>query len=411
MQHSKSSPSKQPKKRMKPRKSAPLASKAVTGLSIVGAGMFALALPNLINGDGITAIAKGVLLGTGALLASLGVNRLAIDKGAPLTSLGMPGAGLLSVSAIALVGAGMWGATYSGMVLPDVETLRLEEHNRDYDRFVDDRAQIAAEAGRLVPVMRAIQDDLLAKETCEISTSCLSLRGSGGAGRVSFAVAAERQRAGSVLEQVEAGEVDRKSALRALNELGAQYQDIVTDPDLNTTERRKLLQAIDTERGQAVSQLDAAIPTGLLEGYISELENGRVVAERPVATRTLSNLMDGYAHGLDAVLRKLETGDQTRPEFPRKTGVTDTFAYMGYFLPIALITFCVDIAFGLILWTITLMVLVWQGYRDDPDEVVVAPEGENLVGFLNQNLLDDRNPARHVNTRSRHSHHNGRGRS
>ena len=172
-----------------------------------------------------------------------------------------------------------------------------------------------------------------------------------------------------------------------------------------------MLQAIDTERGQAVSQLDAAIPTGLLEGYISELENGRVVAERPVATRTLSNLMDGYAHGLDAVLRKLETGDQTRPEFPRKTGVTDTFAYMGHYLPIALITFCVDIAFGLILWTITLMVLVWQGYRDDPDELVVAPEGENLVGFLNQNLLNERNPARPASTRSRHSHRNGGGRS
>jgi len=382
------------KPRMPSRKSAPLASKAVTGLSIVGAGMFALALPNLVSGDGVAALTKGVLLGTGALIASLGVNRLAIDKGAPLTSLGMPGAGILSVSAIALVGFAMWGGTYSGMVLPDVETLRLEEHNRDYDRFVDGRAQMAAEAGRLAPVMRSIQDDLIAKEACEIATSCVSLRGSGGVGRVSFAVGAERQRAGSILEQVEAGETARKSTLRTLNDLSARYQEIVDDPDLNMAERRKSLQAIETERGQVVSQLDAAIPTGLLEGYISELENGRAISERPVATRTLNGLMAGYATGLDRVLGKLETGNQTRPEFPRKTGVTDTFAYMGHFLPIALITFCVDVAFGLILWTITLMVLIWGWHRDNPDEEEAPQGGENLSSFLNQNLLDDRNISR-----------------
>ncbi len=406
MQRSKPRPHNNPKKRMKPRKSAPLASKVVIGLSIVGAGMFAMALPNLINGDGVIAIAKGVLLGTGALLASLGVNRLAIDKGAPLTSLGMPGAGLLSVAAISLVGAGMWGATYSGMVLPDVEVLRLEEHNRDYDQFVDSRDQSAAEASRLVPVMRSIQGDLIAKEACEISVSCISLRGAGGNGRVSFAVAAERQRASGILKQVEAGEDNRKAALRALNDLSAQYQDALANTELNTVKRRKLLQAIDSERGQAISQLDAAIPTGLLEGYIGELESGRVISERPAASRTLSNLMEGYAHGLNTVLRKLEASNQARPEFPRKTGVSDTFAYMGHFLPIALITFCVDVAFGLILWTITLMVLVWQGYRDDPDEEVIVPEGENLAGFMNQNLLDDRAPSRPSNASIHQSQRN-----
>lgn len=411
MQHSRASSQKNSKKRMKPRKGTPLASVAVTGLSIVGAGMFALALPNLINGDGVSAIAKGVLLGSGALLASLGVNRLAIDKGAPLTSLGMPGAGLLSVVAITLVGTGMWGATYSGMVLPDVEKLRLEQHNRDYDQFVDSRAQIAAEAGRVIPVMRSIQDDLIAKEACEIAASCLSLRGAGGNGRVSFAVAAERQRASSILEQVDAGEVSRTVLLRALNDLSAQFQDTVSNNELSTSERRKILQAIDGERGQIVSQLDAAIPTGLLEGYVSELQNGRIISERPVATRTLSNLMDGYARGLDTILRELDTSNQTRPEFPQKTGVTDTFAYLGHFLPIALITFCVDVAFGLILWAITLMVLVWQGYRNDPDEEVAAPEGENLVGFLNQTLLDDLNPSLPSNNRSRRAHSHSGGRS
>lgn len=411
MQNSKQNHHNKSKKRMKTRKGSPLASKAVTGLSIVGAAMFALALPNLISGNDITAFAKGILLGMGALLASLGVNRLAIDKGAPLTSLGMPGAGLLSVSAIALVGAGMWGATYSGMVLPDVEVLRLEQHNRNYDQFVDTRAKLSVEAGRLVPVMRSIQDDLIAKEACEIATSCVSLRGSGGIGRVSFAVAAERQRASSILDQVEAGEDSRRTALRALNNLSTQYQDAVTDTELDTTKRRKLLQAIDATRGQVISQLDAAVPTGLLEGYVSELENGQVISDRPVATRTISNLMDGYARSLDTVLRKIEANSQPRPEFPRKTGVADTFAYMGFFLPIALITFCVDVAFSLILWTITLMVLVWQGYRDDPDEDVVAPEGENLAGFLNQSLLDDRNLSNSSNTRTRHSNRNSAGRS
>jgi len=406
MQHLKPSPHKNSKKRMKPRKGAPLASIAVTGLSIVGAGMFALALPNLINGEGATAIAKGVLLGSGALLVSLGVNRLAIDKGAPLTALGMPGAGLLSVFAIALVGTGMWGATYSGMVLPDVELLRLEQHNRAYDQFVDNRAQIAVQASRVVPVMRSIQDDLIAKEACKIAASCLSLRGAGGNGRVSFAVVAERQRASGILEQVEAGEHNRTALLRDLNELSAHFQEVVSDSDLNTAEQRKLLQAIDAERGQAVSQLDAAIPTGLLEGYIGELENGRVISERPVATRALSNLMDGYARGLDTILSDLESNNQARPEFPRTTGVTDTFAYIGHFLPIALITFCVDVWFGLILWAITLMVLIWQRYRDEPDEEAVAPEGENLTGFLTQTLLDDRNLSLPPNNPSRRSHRN-----
>ena len=41
------------------------------------------------------------------------------------------------------------------------------------------------------------------------------------------------------------------------------------------------------------------------------------------------------------------------PRFPGKAGVSDTFSYIGHFLPIAMIIGVVELVFPILLWLIT----------------------------------------------------------
>ncbi len=369
-------------KKMRKKKPKPFATAITMGLSISSGLMLGFAVPNLIGAETGLDVAKAILLAGSGALVSLGVNRLAVEKGAVQAAIGTTGATLVSTASMLTVGFGLFAATYSGLVIKDVDALRQQEFGTEYAEFIDLRNQKAIEAGRAAPVIRAIVDDLAAKESCEQQSSCVSGRGNGGVGPVSRALSDERQRAESIAAQVEAGDIVRKTALERSNNLLAQYQNILGDGELSDTERRKNLQANVALAGQTISDLNEAVPTALLSAFVSELRSGVVIPGRADTTRKVNSLLAGYADSLNTVLNSVERGSDARPRFPGKAGVSDTFSYLGHFLPIAAIVAVVELIFPLTLWLYTYFTLVGRVYRDDPPEFDEGPDADSFEGLV-----------------------------
>lgn len=123
--------------------SKPFVSKLLLAVTIISGIMLALAVPNLISGNGWTVWLKVAVLALGATVVAYGVNRLAVDRSAPLANAGYPSAAVLSVVSILTVGTGMFMATFAGLTLPDTEKLRLEGRAEALSVYVADAKALA----------------------------------------------------------------------------------------------------------------------------------------------------------------------------------------------------------------------------------------------------------------------------
>lgn len=151
------------------------------------------------------------MLAASATVVSFSVNKLAIDRGAPQAAKGFIGAAIVSIGSIAAVGGGLFGATYSGLVLPDVAELQLQEHGSALAAHIGGQAEAAAETRRVLPAMRAIEGDLQQKADCEIRTACISGRG-GGYGPIARVVEEQSIRAASLGQEIVVGDAERQAA-------------------------------------------------------------------------------------------------------------------------------------------------------------------------------------------------------
>ena len=369
----------------------------------IGTGLLAFfALINLIPGSGPVAMLKALVIAASATLVAYGINKLAIEKGSELAATGFITAGVVSVVTILAVGSGLFASTFAGLTLNAVDTLRLELHGTELSRFVGERSHAAMEAGRAAPVVRAIVADLEQHAACEIAESCLSGRGSGGRGPVTRALEPLVRRAGSIEGRLQAGETARQAALANLNRLLSDYQASVARDDLPADERRQRLLAIDAGIGQAVGVLDEAVPVDLLRAYGAELAAGIEIAERPVAVQRINALLTRHAQSLQSVLASIERSKALQPRFPARSGVSDTFAYIGHFLPIAAITAVVELIFPLALWVYTFLGIVWRKYLGNPP----PPDADETDGPNNTN-----SPAANDNAGAAPSRPNARRRS
>jgi len=363
-----------------------------------------LALLNLITGTGAIAVLKASIMAGSAMLVSYAVNRFAIEKGTELTATGFTFAGVVSVFSMLIVGIGLYAATYSGLTISSVGELQLQEHGSKYARIIAGRNRSAAEAGRLVPVVRANEAELVQYVECEERESCISRRGDGGRGTVTRALEQKARRANTIVGQLEAGEIVRQSALASLNKLLARYQKTLGQTDKPLEERRQQLVGITAEIDQTLSTLDEALPVTLLRAYANELETGVIIAERPVATKAINAILAKHAQSLNLVLSTLTTGDQNLPTFPPRAGVSSTFKYIGHFLPIAILTAAIELIFPLTLWTYVLLGIVWAKYQADPPH---RPQqnGGKPGSDNNPNRKPNRNRRR--NERRRNNHKRG----
>ncbi|MBN9304890.1 MULTISPECIES: hypothetical protein [unclassified Devosia] len=337
---------------------------------VFSATLLFLALPNIISGHDLWSNAKALVLSLSAGVVAYAVNRLAIEHGAPQAAKGYLGAAIVSIVSMLAVGAGLFTATYAGLVLKDVAVLQMQRHGAELATFIGDRTQSAAEAGRAASALRSIVDDLSAKRDCEQQSSCVSGRASGGQGPVWRALDALAGRAQTVGDQLTAGEAARASALAALDAALADYQHILADDGEDIWARRGELQLVDARIRQQAAQLSEAMPLALISAYAEEVKAGVTVADRPEATTALAAITQKQAQVLETVVGSITaTAGEPPPAFPPRPGVGDTLGFIGHFIPVAAIAAVVEIVFPSTLWLFTYWGLRWDIYRR---EAVIA---------------------------------------
>lgn len=350
--------------KLPPRKRPPLLSFALPATAIGSGVMLGLAVPNILNADDALGWAKALTLAFSATAVSYAVNKLAIERGAPLGTTGYHGASLLSIASILAVGGGLFAATYAGLTLKDAAELQLQEHGEALSGYVGERSAAAVAAGRTIPAIRAINSDLGQKAACEIATSCISGRGNGGVGTVARVVAEHAGRAASVAREVEAGDAARTEIVARLNGWVAEYQTILGDEEQDVWSRRARLQPVASMIRQGARELGEAVPLALIAAYAGELQAGARIAERPEAQARLNGILTRHGQSLGAVVESIDEIDAAPPAFPARTGVSDTFRYVHHFLPVAAIAAVVELVFPLVLWAYTFWGLAWGKYRE-----------------------------------------------
>lgn len=367
--------------RLPKRKLPPMLDLALPAVAIGSGTMLFFSVPNIIEAHDAWSYAKAGVLALSATAVSFGVNKLAIERGAPLATTGYLGAGLTSVLSILAVGGGLFSATYAGLTLPDVEDLRLQEHGTALIAFVGDRSVAASKASRVTPAINSIAADLGGKLACELGASCISGRGNGGHGPVARAVEEYAGRAATIAEQIAAGETVRQGAVDALNASLAEYQAVLGDDTKGMLEHPAALQAVDARIRQGAATLDQAVPVTLLSAYVVELQSGASVPGRPEAEARLNSILQKHGQSLAAVIGSIEAEDSAPPAFPGRTGVSDTLLYIAHFLPIAAIAAVVELVFPLVLWIYTALSMSWEKYKLLPPEHAFEPRLEPALPF------------------------------
>lgn len=344
-------------------KSQPFVKTLLVGTTLCSGGMLGLAMPNLMSGSGLMVGFKTALLTGAASLVTYGVNRLAIDRGAPLANAGYGSAAVVSIVGMLVVGTGLASATYAGLTLADVEKLRLEDYAGDLSDHAAKAFGWNAKVGAALDGVRAVDADLTAKLGCEIESSCLSGRGNGGHGPVARAIEGIQGKAKATADRIAASRGDQSRMAEEIKFLLASFQSMLAAPDLSAADRRKTLQGLDAQIKARLVELAESAPLGAVLAMASELNRGVAIDARPEAQRTVNDLLKGHGQMLSAVTQDLSSFSGEPPAFPAKSGVTDSFAYAGHFWPAAAITTVTELLLPISLWIYTYLALNWAAYQ------------------------------------------------
>ena len=334
---------------------------------LLSALMLVMGLINLVGASDWIDWAKIIVIALAAFVISYAVYRLAVEKGAPLAARGITSAGVISVLSIVIVAIGLWMGTFPGLALPGVEERRLQEYVVAKSEFAQEQSSIASSAARLVPLVTSISADLSQKVECEIASSCVSGSGTGGYGPTARVLENLAARARAVADEASAGLADRDALLDDLAVLTRAMQELLVDESLSIWERRTELRQLDAQIGEVLERLEGVVPAALVVAYAAELRAGIELPNSTSTANAINRYLAGYADSLEAVLGNLSYEDAANPAFPTRSGAWETFAYIGQYAPIALLTFAIELVFLLALWAFTLLTLLWERFRDDPE--------------------------------------------
>lgn len=221
-------------------------------------------------------------------------------------------------------------------------------------------------------------------------------------------------RAATIGQQIADGEVKRQAAAQSLNRLLTDYQTVLGDEATGIWDRRARLQVIDAEVRQFSSVLGEATPLALLGAYADELKTGVSIPGQPQATETLNAILAAHGASLKTVLGSIDGEGGAAPAFPKRTGVSDTFDYIGHFLPVAAITAVVELIFPLTLWIYTFCALSWDkfrqqhaarrdsGFDDDPEDDGPQPPSPAADGTIPNHPKRRGRPPRSINGSGKH---------
>lgn len=357
-----------PPVRLATRKRFDMADIALPAFALATGAMVGLSAPQLIDPSGVSGWIKvGLLTGSSALVSYI-VNRFAVEKGAELTARGYLSAGIISVGSILLVGGGLFASTFAGLTVERVNDLRLQQHGQALVAYVDAANIQASKAVQVKPAIDAAVADIQLHLACEEKESCLSGRANGGRGTVTRTLEPIAKRTTEISAQLHKGDTARSDRLKAINALVGDYQTTYNHADLVRLERRRALSRIDARIKQDVSALQDAMPVALLKSYAAELDRGVAITDRPEASRNVSVLLQRHGRTVSGTLEGIGASALEVPPFPDEVGVSSTFAYIGYFLPIAALTAVIELVMPLTLWAYMLLGHLWSFYRQDPSD-------------------------------------------
>lgn len=372
---------------------------------LISAVLLGFATPQLVAGEGLMFFLKCLVLVLGAATASWGAVHFAIKRGAPLLAKGYPVAGVTAAASILIVGIGIWSATYSGFTRNDVEQLRLEQHSGEVSNIVNDiRSSVSSrvEAGTVVD---AIKLDFGQKFLCEISNACISGRGA-GEGPTSREIGSLFAQADIISTQVSESRVVLHEQAEKLSKALSSFQAQINSQDMNIDERRRALQTAQGDLNEALSDIQAILPVGLLYSFADTLNAGASIPGKIEASDRLTRVMRSHGSSLNEVLDGLPQTERVLPNLPSKTGVSDTFAYIGHFLPIAAVTAAIDLIVPISLWIYTVAFLDWDIYRRNGKSVVRPSEDDETFDvLLNRPRLPQKQSDKNHQSNGQKNHH------
>ncbi len=334
---------------------------------------------------------KVLLVTLSAGLVAYGVNRFAIDRGAPLAAIGFQWAMVASLIGMLSVGIGMFIGTYTGVVYNAVVARQLEDNGAALMRFVSTTHKASVDSTRAGPVLRLVSEDLAQLAYCEKNSSCLSGASRGGFGPVAAALKTQADRANAIATAFERGDAERRQWLKDLNRHSRRYQETLSNQTLSILERRVDLQAIHTEVQQVALVMSESLPIGMLNTFTDELQAGVTVSGQFDATRKLNDVLGQHGDMLADELEALNKSELAAPEFPRAAGMLDSLRYVGEFAAFAAVIFVAELILPITLWLLTYLRARWEIEKRSPPADPPKPDVFN--GLINLDQLGGSNSA------------------
>lgn len=357
---------------------------ALLSLGIGAMLMLFLSTQNLMSDSGPLATLKAMLIAGSGGLVAYGVNRMAVDKAAPLWAIGFTWAGVLGVVGILGVGGPMGASTFSGLTIKDVMQRSLENHGAALTQYVGDYDRTRRMSAQVGPGLTVVASDISAWAACEVARNCLSGREGGGRGPIAMTLEALAGKAATVAEQFAAGQSAADRSLAELNAAIASYQKVLDGDDADVWSRQTDLLKIHGQIEQLSGALAQAIPVPLVRAYAAELAAGITIPGRPDVTQRINAILTGHARSLSQIL---DAGGETKamlPAFPRRPGVADTLRYIPDFISIAGIVIIAEMVLPLTIFAYTYLRLAYRlecadngSFPPTPPQAPILPPPSN----------------------------------
>lgn len=369
-------PDHQSKHNFKKKKGKSAEQNAFLILPIITALAFFIALPNLVEEQGMSGNFKILLLAVGALTVSVGVQHAALKHGTFYTSRKSITAGLISVASIILIGFAMSIATIHGIGRPEIAKYKVELHNIDLTDFVYQQDRLASKADTLAPALLSIANDLSSKAKSEQEYSSISGSKHTGRGTITIKFEELATQAATYYKQTIAGNKEREDLLKEANKNLSKYSELIGDGNSSVWDRWSELQELDNLVGQSAARISESAPVDLVRQYVERLREGVSIPGRPEVEGRIDDILGSYADQLEKILTQ-EVTIIERKKFPLKPTVSDTLDNIDRVLPVALIIFAIDLIFPMVLWIFEYLRLVYRkdGEQQDGGEsaAVVTP--------------------------------------
>jgi hypothetical protein len=336
----------------------------VVAVTILGAGNFCLAMFGLVEERDTTGYMKIALISTAAFVVAFAIYEFATKQGAPQAARGYWTSASISLLALIFVGFSLFAATYAGQTIKPVQALRDAAHGVVLQRYAADRIRASRKGSGADDAIRDALNVLIEKRACELARGCIGL-GQAGPGPITRVIDPLIGRAKQAVDNRGMQTADGRQIANQVNALLDRYRLIVSKSNVDVYERRRILEGLHGKIEQRLNELDGVEPAQVARGYAGDLRRGVSIAGRPGAEARLNAILTELADAIDSRLQQGGFEAKPMPSFPTKVGVSDTFAYIGAFLPIAGVIFTIESVLPLLLWIFAFNTERWHIFLEE----------------------------------------------